>query len=231
MADRPPPPIPASCGDRPTTPDGLVVPFGNVVLHDGGVDFRTHHNSRWAQCWHQGLCQVCGRPIPPPLVFLCGPNQLRKLLFDEPAVHPECAQYVARACPMVAGERAHFARGPVLADRGRGKKCYDPDCDCGGWVPTPGLSNRDGAGDAAVPYFAVYATAFALAAVPAPDEPGGYQVTGGVCLPADVVRVRRVSEPGRVYRPWLTVPREEWLAGYQPPPLAADELNAGGHRG
>lgn len=204
MPDRPPPPIPATCAARPVTPDGLVVPWGNVQLADGGVDFRSHHNARWAQCWKQGLCQVCGRHIPRPIVFLCGPNQLARLLFDEPPVHPECARYVSWACPMVAGDRAHYRTGPTLSQRHRGKTCPDPSCDCAGWVPTPG-TDRTSAGGSAHEWYAVYAGAFHLAAVTDPDQPGGTRLIGGACLPGDIVRVRQVSEPGRALRPWRPV--------------------------
>lgn len=220
-----PPPIPASCAARPTTPDGLVIPWANVVLRDGGVDFRSHHNARWESCWRQALCQVCGRPIPRPIVFLCGPRQLEQLLFDEPPTHPECARYVAWACPMVAGQRERYRTGPPISDRHRGKACPDPRCDCGGLVPTPGTDARAGNGDPAHEWFAVWVTAFHLAAVTDTTRPEGHRITGGACLPDDVIRVRRISRPGAALQPWETVPPAHWQARYRPPEVAPEELS------
>lgn len=202
------PPIPESCAHRPTTPDGLVIPHANVQLADGGCDFRSHHNTRWIACWEQRLCQVCGDPMRRPMVLLCGPRQLAQLLFDEPPLHPECALYVTQACPMVAGERDHYRTGAPIADRTRGARCFDPGCDCAGWTPTPGLDVSPGGGPAHE-WYAVYTASYTPAI-----RPSG-QLIGGVCQPAEVLRVRQVSEPGRRLTPWPTV--VDWLDRYTPP--------------
>lgn len=203
--------IPATCAHRPTI-GGTVIPWANVRLADGGVDFRSHHHAKWLRCWTERLCQVCGGPLKHPIVMLGGPRQLRELLFDEPPLHPECAVYTSRACPMVAGERTHFATRDNLAAGRRGERCPDPDCDCAGWVTHPGTGLGKG-GYPAVPYFAVYVRGFALAAVV------GGSVTGGICTPADVLGVRRVSEPGRG-RIWRREP--DALADYSPPATCTD---------
>lgn len=204
-------PIPASCAHRPLTPDGLVIPFGNVQLADGGCDFRTHHNARWLACWERGLCQVCGTRLTLPMMLLCGPNQLAQLLFDEPPVHGQCARYVTQACPMVAGRRAHYRTGVPLADRARGQVCPEPGCDCGGWVPTPGTA-RNGAGDPAHEWYAVQVRDYALARTPE-------RFTGGICTPEEVVRVRLVSRPGAPLTPWETV--TDWRDRYTAPEVVA----------
>lgn len=210
------PSIPAACAHRPTTRDGLVVPFANVKLADGGCDFRAHHQAAWARCWRDGLCQVCGHPLTHPIVLLCGPRQVQQLLFDEPPTHPECARYVVEACPMVAGHRARYATGPTVSARSRGSRCPDPGCDCAGWVPHPGAP-AGGQGDPAHAWFAVWVRDYALAVT---REQG---VTGGICPPEQVLRVRQVSEPGGgPLRPWREVP--DWLDRYRPPDL----IGAGG---
>jgi hypothetical protein len=207
-----PPPIPLGCAHRPTTRDGLVIPWGNVELADGGCDFRSHHHARWLRCWERGLCQVCGQPVAAPAVLLCGPAQLASLLFDEPPVHPECAVYVATACPMVAGERTHYATGPSVSERSRGGRCPKPGCDCGGWQVHPGTEQAGGGGGPAHEWFAVYVRGWALAGT---VERG---VTGGICIPEQVLRVRRVSSPGGGrLQPWETVP--DWAAGYTAPEI------------
>ncbi len=201
--------IPASCSGRPTTPDGLVIPFGNVQLADGGCDFRSHHHSKWLRCWEQALCQVCGNPPgPSPFVMLCGPRQLAQLLFDEPPVCPACARYVMLVCPMVTGQRSHYRTGDTLALRSRGHQCFDPGCDCGGWVPTPGLIAAPG-GDPAHEWYAVWVRDFALAAT------SDGRIIGGISRPEQVIRVRLVSEPGQRHSPWLPV--LDWVDRYAPP--------------
>jgi len=119
---------------------------------------------------------------------------------------------------MVAGDRSHYRTGEVLAHRSRGATCPDPGCDCGGWVPTPGLTTAPG-GDPAHPWFAAYVTGYTLAGTPDAGHPGGVRVTGGVCRVQQVLRVRQVSETGRAMSPWRTV--EDWAERYQAPLLAA----------
>lgn len=206
------PPIPAPCAHRPTTGDGLIIPWANVHLADGGCDFRAHHNARWAACWRDRRCQVCGDRLD-RLVLLCGPRQLAHLMFDEPPLHPECARYVTQACPMVAGRREHYRTGDPLANRPRGRGCPVPGCDCGGWVPTPGI-RPDSGGDPAHPWYAVYATSYHPAITP------GGELVGGVCLPSQIRRVRLVSAPGTAHRPWIDVP--DWADRYAPPAFAPE---------
>jgi len=117
------PPIPATLEHRPTV-GGLVAPWVNVALADGGVDFRTTHHSKWQRCWVEGLCQTCGEPLTRrPVVLLGGPNQIQPGgYFAERPLHPECAAYATRACPMVAGRRTHYAEHEPLAAGARGQE-------------------------------------------------------------------------------------------------------------
>lgn len=188
------PPIPVRLIDRPTT-GGLVAPWLNVALADGGTDFRQADGTRWRRAWTEGLCQVCGKPLDALMVFLGGPDQR---YFDEPPLHPECAHYVTRACPMVAGRMSHFRKGPSVTEGKRGKACTTPGCDCGGYVPSEAVLLPDGGaasivatdrtgneGRPAHPWFAVYARTYQLAATP------DGQLLGGI--PRDVIRTRQVS--------------------------------------
>lgn len=200
------PPVPARLGHRPTA-GGVVIPWGNVQLADGGADFRSHHNTRWQQCWTHRRCQACGDRLTHPVVLLCGPNQLRQLLFDEPPLHPECAVYTTKACPMVAGRRTHYADREHIAHGKRGETCPDPDCDCEGWVPTPGATSAVGGGPAHE-WYAVYMRRYDTAV-----RPDG-SLMGGACAPGDVLVVRLVSRPGEG-RCWVKVP--DWRDRYEPP--------------
>lgn len=193
------PPIPATCERRPTI-GGVVIPWVNVALADGGVDFRSQHDSKAQRSWREGLCQLCGTPIlRPPIVLLGGPEQLARLQFDEPPLHPECAVYTSRACPMVAGRLERFADRDVISNGPRGAVCFDPECDCGGYVPTPGSAEPAG-GRSAHDWYAVYASGYALGVTTErPDR-----VHSGIVMPGQVLAVRHVSTPG-TGRTWTRV--------------------------
>lgn len=189
------PPIPATCETRPTTA-GLVVPWANVQLADGGVDFRSQHATKVQRCFAECLCQLCGSTIVPPIVFFGGPRQVAALQFDEPPLHPECAVYASQACPMVAGRMDRYATRDVVTNSHRGSVCVDPDCDCAGWVPTPGLAPGPG-GDPAHDWYAVYVSAFSLGVTTErPDR-----IHAAAVDPNEVLAVRHVSTPG-VGRTW-----------------------------
>lgn len=179
-------PIPAALLHRPTV-GGLVKPWVNVELADGGVDFRATHNARWQRCWREEICQVCAEPLTQrPLVFLGGPNQLENY-FSEPPLHPWCMRYASRACPMVAGRMSHYPARARLSEGKRGDRCSKPGCDCEGWVPHPGQDAVDHGGEPAHEWYAVWADSFALAM-----SPEG-RLLGGV--PQDIRRTRLVSRP------------------------------------
>lgn len=178
------PPIPVTLAHRPTI-GGLVAPWVNVPLADGGVDFRTTHHTKWMQAWTQGICQTCGEPLKlRPVVFLGGPTQLDSY-FTEPPLHSWCATYAEQACPMVAGRLATYAERPEITHGKRGKKCPDPGCDCGGWTPHPGGQTHYGA--AAHEWWAVWAYDWTLAV----STEG--QLLGGV--PTGEAKRRLVSTP------------------------------------
>lgn len=198
------PPIPATCEFRPTI-GGLVIPWINVQLADGGVDFRSQHSSRAQSCFLESLCQVCGTVIAgPPYVLIGGPGQLARLQFDEPPLHPECAAYVSSACPMVAGRMLRFADRDPISEGHRGEVCPDPDCDCGGWVPTPD-SARVPNGRPAHDWYAVYASTYAVGATP------DGRAHSAILSPDQVRAVRHISTPG-VGRTWKRVSLDEVIA-------------------
>lgn len=197
------PPIPASCAARPTV-GGLVAPFVNVRLADGGVDFRTPHQATYERCWLQGLCQTCGNPIGPLAVFFGGPRQLRDRRFDEPPVCPPCAVYASQACPMVAGRMPAYASRDRLAEGSRGHVCPDAGCGCGGFLDSD-PNAYDASGDPAHDWYAVYARAGGWnvtvhhVTVPCSDRGCLHQRTlvNGGQLTAEPRKVVLVSTPAR----------------------------------
>lgn len=202
------PPIPVSCAHRPTA-GGLVVPVVNTVLADGGADFRSHHQTTYAECWTKCRCQTCGNPTGHVAILLGGPNQLRSGRFDEPPLCVPCTLYASQACPMVAGRQDRYADRGRLTEGRRGHVCPDEHCDCGGWVDSDPTA-VDSAGQPAHPWYAAYI------------RPGGYAVTAhktitrcsdkgcehervlvnGGWLTAPPLKVILVSQPGagRVWR-------------------------------
>ncbi|MCV7174756.1 hypothetical protein [Mycolicibacterium sphagni] len=198
------PPIPAICAHRPTV-GGFVAPWVNVELADGGVDFRSQHTAKTQACWANRLCQLCGTGIfGAPIVLLGGPHRVSVLQFDEPPLHPQCAAYVVKACPMVAGRQERYAAGDTVSHGKRGETCAKPGCDCGGWVETPGMGPLPEPGRPAHDWYAVYVSDYSCAV--SPDNPG--VIHSGVVEPSQVLAVRHASAPG-VGRVWKTIPLEE----------------------
>jgi len=213
------PPIPASCAHRPVV-GGLVAPFVNLRLADGGVDFRTPHHATYAKCWTEGLCQTCGQPLTHTAVLFGGPNQFRDLHFDEPPLCAPCAVYASKACPMVAGRQERYADRERVAEGKRGHVCPDEGCGCGGFLPTD-PSAPDHGGDPAHPWYAAYV------------RPGAWQLTGKkiitVCtdkgceherviingahlaMGSPSLKIVLVSEPG-TGRVWRTLSSDEAAA-------------------
>lgn len=211
-------PIPASCAHRPTV-GGVVAPYVNLRLADGGVDFRSPHNAAYERCWTKGLCQVCGQPTGHPAVLFGGPNQLASGHFDEPPLCPPCALYASKACPMVAGQRTHYADRARISEGRSGNTCPDPDCHCGGWTATD--PNRpDSGGDPAHDWFAVYIdpAAYTVTAyrtvVRCSDRGCEHErlIVNGGQLTAPPLKVVLVStqEQGRT---WGRLPVDEWPTG------------------
>jgi hypothetical protein len=152
------PPIPVTCAHRPTI-GGLVVPYINTVLADGGVDFRMPRRTLYRQCLDQFLCQTCGQRLPAVSVVFGGPNQLRNNHFDEPPLCQPCALYASRACPMVAGRQPHYADRPTISQGHRGSTCPDENCQCGGYddnITVQLDGPRPPGGEPAHPWYALH---------------------------------------------------------------------------
>lgn len=222
VADDLRPPIPVTCAARPVI-GGLAAPYINAHLADGGVDFRTPHTARYEKCLSKDLCQTCAGPLGSRAVFFGGPNQLRGRHFDEPALCPPCANYASRACPMVAGRVPVYATAPKVSDGKRGKTCFEPGCDCGGWVHTDAGAQEHG-GEPAHAWYAVWMPR------------GGWQVSGqfvacncgqegcdgrrfvlnGALLTTPPLKVVLISSPGEG-RVWRTLTAAD-VAGLMPAP-------------
>lgn len=220
------PPIPASCAHRPTV-GGLVAPFVNIRLADGGVDFRSPHQATYERCWREGLCQTCGGSLASLVVFFGGPRQLRTRRFDEPPLCLPCAVYASQACPMVAGRQSHYADRERLAEGKRGHVCPDAGCPCGGFVDSD-PNAYDSSGEDAHDWFAVYARlgdwdlTANVVTVPCSDKGCLHDRTliNGCQLktePRKVVLASTQTE-GRVWRRLTLAELEERIAIHDPDP-------------
>ncbi len=197
------PAVPASCAGRPVV-GGLVAPFVNIRLADGGVDFRTPHQGSYERCWTEGLCQTCGGPLGALVVFFGGPRQLASGRFDEPPLCPPCAVYASQACPMVAGRMPRYADRERLSEGRRGHACPDAGCGCGGFRPAD-PDAYDASGEPAHDWFAVYVRApgwqltGSEVQVPCTDRGCVHKrvLVNGCVLTVEPRKVVRVSAPGR----------------------------------
>lgn len=156
-------PVPASCADRPLV-GGLVAPWVNIRLADGGVDFRTPHQATFERCWRENLCQTCGHPIRHRAVLFGGPRQLSSRRFDEPPLCVPCALYASQACPMVSGRMPYYADRERVSEGKRGHVCPDASCVCGGFVESD-PDAYDASGESAHEWYALYVV------------PGSWQLT------------------------------------------------------
>lgn len=144
------PPIPLRLADRPTV-GGLVIPWISVQHADGSAHLGAVHGSRVDTCLNGRCCQTCGEHLGARVVLFARPADFARGYVAEPALHPECAAYSAKACPMVAGTMTHYRKN---APKVAGRPCDKPGCGCAGWVDTDGQDARAGAD--AEPWFAVW---------------------------------------------------------------------------
>lgn len=124
------PAIPVRLRRRPVV-GGLAVPW--VVAHhaDGTPVLGFIDGGRRAACLAGGWCQACGQPLGSPLVLMVRARDVVAGYVAEPGLHPDCAAYSAKACPMLAGTMARYRASPLPA---RLERCGDASCGCKAWV-------------------------------------------------------------------------------------------------
>jgi hypothetical protein len=110
----PSPGIPPRLLHRPTV-GGLVVPYTTLAMPDGRWRFGAIDYARQTQAFNEKLCQTCGTDLEDRIVFAMRDTDLRELTSHEPGMHPECAVYSAKACPMLAGRMSHHQHTPAAA--------------------------------------------------------------------------------------------------------------------
>ncbi|TDD31668.1 cell envelope biogenesis protein OmpA [Actinomadura sp. KC06] len=178
------PPIPLRCANRPTA-SGLVVPWVTLQHPHAGWLLGQTRADLMAACVRKRRCQTCGEPLGDRVVVVCRPEDLGRGYSAEPGMHPECAAYAIRACPMLAGCMDHHRRRPVvLADL----RCDDAACACNAWSDSPDKQRR--AGQPADDYLTVWLAAAGYR----PAYEGG-RVVGVALRGVRFLRLRHI--PGR----------------------------------
>ncbi|WP_109529293.1 MULTISPECIES: cell envelope biogenesis protein OmpA [Nocardia] len=124
-------PVPDRLAARPTS-RGLVVPYVTLTHRDPArpVWGMLHHHRQRHTLWAK-LCQICGQPLHERVVLYLRSVDYQRGLSVEPGLHPECAHYSRRACPMLTGQQQHYHPNPAV----RLARCADPDCGCRYWQP------------------------------------------------------------------------------------------------
>lgn len=91
---------------------GMAVPWITAVTADGRPVFGQIDGLRHTTCLLLRLCQVCGSALTSRIVLLVRDRDLSNQFTAEPGLHPWCAAYSMRACPMVAGRMDHYRATP-----------------------------------------------------------------------------------------------------------------------
>ncbi|WP_435109753.1 hypothetical protein [Nocardiopsis synnemataformans] len=178
------PNIPVRLADRPTV-GGLVVPWISART-DRGYHLGKVSNVRRERAIRGHLCQLDGELLDEKFVLLARPSDQVAEYVAEPALHPECAAYSMKACPMVAGRMEHYHATPMDLSQ---RTCADPERRCE-VVSGPDAALRAGA--PAEPWFAVWADRSQYQLAVGPDG-----ALLGLVYPQEPLKVRPV--PGTVY--------------------------------
>ncbi|WP_067903714.1 hypothetical protein [Nocardia vaccinii] len=126
------PPILARLHDAPTA-GGVTIPFV-TLCHRGRRDpiWGAIDPAHLDLVFSFALCQVCGQRLRDRVVVLLRPQDWVLGVAPEPGLHPECAAYAARGCPVLAGRITHYRSRAAAA---RLTRCDDPACECRVWLP------------------------------------------------------------------------------------------------
>lgn len=105
------PSIPLSLSHLPVV-GGLAVPWLTPRMADGRVLLGTVDHDRMNAALNNKWCGVCGKRLGDRTVLLLRLSDLPRCRTNEPGLHPHCAAYTIKACPMVAGRMAQYRSSP-----------------------------------------------------------------------------------------------------------------------
>lgn len=167
-------PIPASLHQAPTA-NGMVVPFVTLTHRDGsGVRWGQLDPARVDVVLSNDLCQLCGKDLDTdnPAAHVVVVARTTDLLFgmtSEPGMHPVCASYTTRACPMLNGHLSTYRSQPQTA-----APCGDSLCQCRSWAVPSDAGSGARSGQPAPSWYAFWlaANAYEVVSKPAPNGSG-----------------------------------------------------------
>ncbi|MEW2507618.1 hypothetical protein AB0878_44880 [Amycolatopsis sp. NPDC047767] len=113
MTESEQPPIPLALAHLPVV-GGLVVPWITPRTPDSRYLLGTVDVDRMNACLQRRRCGVCGRDLVDRTVLLLRLSDLPRACTNEPGLHPVCAAYTIKACPMVGGRMTQYRRSPRL---------------------------------------------------------------------------------------------------------------------
>ncbi|MFF5265452.1 hypothetical protein ACFY4C_41785 [Actinomadura viridis] len=122
--------IPLRCAQRPQV-SGMVVPWTILKHPHAGFLFGQPLKQRVLACIQDHRCQICGEPLADRVVIMCRQWDLEVGYAPEPGMHPECANYSAKACPMLNGRMSHYRTHSIDLSA---RICADPHCVCRRWA-------------------------------------------------------------------------------------------------
>lgn len=170
------PPMLAAMLHRPTV-GGLAVPWVTVSTPDGRHLFGGVDATRHDMALHLRLCQSCGEPLQRLVVFAMRLGDMARMLSPEAAMHPWCAWYASRACPMLAGQMIHYRASSQLPKLPDGMTMHT--------FGDPSGSRRAAKADE---YFLVWATHFRPTVDPVTKR------WAALVIPDWIVRARRTGD-------------------------------------
>lgn len=113
-------PMPALVAALPRDHRGF--PVFHVVhrLDDGRIDWKTLDGRIIARCVRDKTCMICGVALGLRVAFVGGPLSVESMVFQEPPMHPTCAEYAATVCPFLASagwDRSHYRNRDEMTER------------------------------------------------------------------------------------------------------------------
>lgn len=101
--------VPVRCAHRPMQ-GGMVVPWVSGSI-DGRLVIPAIDVQRRHECLTRGLCHICGGRLAVPFVVVVQAEHLAARFTDELPMHPECAAYSVRVCPVLNGAMPRYRDG------------------------------------------------------------------------------------------------------------------------
>ncbi|MBF6333649.1 hypothetical protein [Nocardia transvalensis] len=96
------------------TSRGLVVPFV-TKWHAGQPMWGSLDTDRLAAALTGKRCQICGHRLEGRAVLFVRAADWERRIAVEPPMHPDCASYARRACPMLNGRMSHYNARPQVS--------------------------------------------------------------------------------------------------------------------